>query len=189
MEFPGFFTWAFLNSQLVTTILGALVLSLIVAGTAAKLSHEWEMRRKRFDFQLDTFRSFNDVCGDMLTKVSDLYLLRGTVDKSDFDIKDDETSYKVLAAGNNIDAQINAAFSDKSIRADHQKLRDILRLYREKTVQQTLKAPFAEIQPLIVNYLGWAEIIRVKMRKEMALVPSEEYEYLMGEAEKWTMVK
>ena len=184
MEFPGFFTWAFLNSQLVTTILGALVLSLIVAGTAAKLSHQWEMRRKRFDFQLDTFRSFNDVCGYMLTKVFDLYLLRGTVDESVFNKKEDETSYQVLVAANNIDAQINAAFSDKSIRADHQKLTDILGLFREK-----IELPFAKVVPLIWNYLGQAEIIRVKMRKEMDLVPSEEYDYLMGEAEKWTMVK
>lgn len=186
MEFPGFWTWAFWNSQLVTTVIGAGVFAVIVALMAVKLSHRWEMRRKRFDFQLDTFRSFNDVSRDMLTQAFEFYTLRGTVQEADFQKKDDEWSYQVLATFNNTDAQINAAFCEKSIRVDQQTLRHILGQIRAKTLQ-TPKAPYcAEIQPLILNYLGQAEIIRLKMRREMELVSSKEYEDLMREAKDWT---
>ncbi len=90
MKFPGFWTWAFLNSAFFTTILGALLLSLIVVRMAGKLSHRLEMRRKRFDFQLGTFRSFNDVSRTMLTQTFGLYTLRGTLPDLDFEKKDNE---------------------------------------------------------------------------------------------------
>ncbi len=57
---------------------------------------------------------------------------------------------------------------------------------RSKTLQQPAKAPYDDIQPLIISYLGQAEIIRVKMRKEMDLIPSEEEEDLLREAKVWT---
>ncbi len=184
MEFPGFCTWAFWNSLLVTTILGMGIFAAIVAGMALIFSHRWEMRRKRFDFQLDTFRSFNDVSRIMLTQTFDLYRLRGTVEEAVFQKKDNEWSYQVLATFNNTDAQINAAFGDKSIRSVLADLRDTMGRVRLITLQNP-KPPFAEVNPFILRYLGLAEIIRVKMRKEMGLIPSEEEEELLREAKAW----
>ncbi len=182
VEMPDFFTWAFWNSPLVTTIIGAFVFTGAIVIIAAVISHRLERRRKVFDFKLDVFRSFNELCRAMLTEGFEFYHSRGTVPESEFIKKDTEWSYQVFATFNNEDAQINAVFSDKSIRVDLQNLRDILGQIREKTLE-TPKAPFhAEIQPLFGNYLGQAEIIRLKMRKEMDLVSSNEYENLMQAA-------
>jgi len=185
MEFPGFCTWAFWNSPLVTTILGTGIFAGIVVWMTLIFSHRWEMRKKRFDFQLDTFRSFNDVIRNMLTQTFGMYTMRGTVSNLDFEKKDNEWSYQVLATFNNTDAEINAAFGDKSIRKVLDELRETMGKVRNITLQDP-KPPYTDVFPFILRYLGQAEIIRVKMRKEMELIPSEEEEDLLREAKAWT---
>lgn len=190
MGFPGFCTWAFWNSQLVTTVIGALILSLIVAAMVGRMSHRWEMKRKRFDFQLQVFRRFEERSRDLGLRISSLFGLHKTSTtpspESDTLEREIEAKKAELAVNNAkqavmeaslhltyLYAQIKAAFRDKTI------LEDFKQVTRD-TVREAMKA-FAEeapeslpYEPLVLRRVCYTEIVKIKMIREMGTVAAKE---------------
>lgn len=167
---PGLLTWAFWNSQLVTTIIGALILSLVVAW----VSHRWQMRTKLFEFQVETFRSFNDVSGEVIIRLTDLYHLRDTVPDVDFQKIRREVAHRKLALLN-MDAQIEAAFRDESLFGDLLEVKSVLNEIQQEILQTPTKGPLGKIEPLQNRYIWQTKVMKMKMMRKMEMMTRDKY--------------
>jgi len=192
MEFPGFSTWAFLNSALVTTILGAAILAGGVGWMGLKLSHRWEMERKRFDFQLQVFRTFEERSRDLASRILSLLGLQKSpepertgdaeVDSIQQQIAINETNMAVTQAKIAVNdatlhltylyAQIKAAFRDETL------LKDFRRVVKDSVIE-TMEAvaedgTISNREKHLLRRLCFTETVKIKMIREMGTVPSNE---------------
>ena len=181
MEMPGFWTWPFWNSPLVTTVLGTLIFTGLIALAAAIISDRLAKRRRVFDFQLEIFQNFNQRIWDFYDKFRDLAKMRATLDK--------EFTKKVLE----LQTRYSQFIFPLSIQA-HTAFRDV-RVFEEIDKLDTAWEQICDVMkggedwslgtlhPLMTRYIVKVQVIMLRMRKQMHLIGVDDYNSEMASLE------
>jgi hypothetical protein len=178
--------WEILNSPLVagvisgfvqalvTAIIGGLIIALGVGLVVVSVQDHWQEDRKRRELQFQVFKEFNDSAADLIVRLTDLYHLRGNVPDPEFRSTAREAASRKLRFVQ-MDAIIAGAFRDETLFQDLLDLKASADFVQKAATQTPARADLALVEPHQDDFLDRAKIMKMKMMREMGMLPTDEY--------------